>query len=768
MSSNDVELTDFDRNVLTKYPYPIAVRYRRILEERDPRTKVDEITRVFDFGMRTLALGLIQQYINSDVNRISDPYLNSLLIDRLRRPSLGSWKDIFFSAIKAYKGNQNMLFMPELYDMYWDTSQSPHVARPDVEDPFNKLVNQRNTNISLHEYGEYYKIGWEGVAEQMFENLRKVLLHFQFLTDYSLVQILDCKKGSHYEYNYVTYIGEYPKTSGIPMVVEKELNSTWLYLSRDFMNFSPLYPLMIFWEDQPDYVPTNGQLNDTAIYNYIGDRKTVNFLAASYPANIEEKEDKNPILVKQIRALIEAVQKLGRPRVLAARLDWALLQSLCGSVAALRFTDVAAKYRADLYLQREDVRRAFDDFLNSKERNVFLLLGKSGVGKSSFLVSLVDEYQQDNKIALLLYDGARLSTATPLRQILNEDIDTFLQMPEEEDFTGTIDFLKEINRIEGGMNHRKVVLFIDAINENAHGGALIQRIDDLISSTYPWFKVVISSRPEAWKELKRGLHLSTHRYYSVAGNPDFGVELQPFAYVDDSVGVQLPNFRSMELEQAYSKYQAAYNLQTPFELLSRDLRGLLNDPLNLKLIAETYKGREIPSSFKQGEIYEKYLAQLRHTGRLLDRDRKFLEDEVVPLMLSEDHYANDITATQLDEAKTASGQSLYELVANEEQLYRNESFGLEEGASGESRTHVNQSFRNLADAEILIKRVPSNGLGYEVAFKYERFYDYFGGKQIARLAQKYDKPEQRYLFFLNMIKSTGKASLNLPSQMEKE
>ena len=82
------------------------------------------------------------------------------------------------------------------------------------------------------------------------------------------------------------------------------------------------------------------------------------------------------------------------------------------------------KYHAQLYLQREKTRQTFEKFLRSPEKKCFILIGKSGVGKSNFLLSLYDEFQQTlhAKQAVLMYDGATLRVEPSITTSITQDV----------------------------------------------------------------------------------------------------------------------------------------------------------------------------------------------------------------------------------------------------------------------------------------------------------------------------------------------------------
>ena len=91
-----------------------------------------------------------------------------------------------------------------------------------------------------------------------------------------------------------------------------------------------------------------------------------------------------------------------------------------------------------------------------------------------------------------------------------------------------------------------------------------------------------------------------------------------------------------------------------------------------------------------------------------------------------------ITEAELD----AAGGALYELVYSKQVL-------------SDGRL-VNQSFLRLCDVDILVQQ--EQGTEQWIAFKYERFYEYFGGKRILSLSET---QADRDSFFLDLIKKAA-------------
>jgi hypothetical protein len=234
----------------------------------------------------------------------------------------------------------------------------------------------------------------------------------------------------------------------------------------------------------------------------------------------------------------------------------------------------------------------------------------------------------------------------------------------------------------------------------------------------------LSTRPETWKEIKRGVKLAESLYYREQEGELFGVELESFSYSE-----QIEPFSRQELPEVYSKYQHAFRLETPYEDLSHELRETLRDPLNLWLLAKTYQQEAIPENVKVSTFIEQYVKTL-----LPREDLRFLENRLVPLMVKEGHYSNVIAEADLDAASGA----IYEKVYSNQVL--------------SDGRQMNESFVRLCDAGILLQQ--EQGFKQQISFKYERFYEYFVGKRIVSLSETL---RDQHTIYLRLIEETSRS-----------
>ncbi len=388
-------------------------------------------------------------------------------------------------------------------------------------------------------------------------------------------------------------------------------------------------------------------------------------------------------------------------RQTSSTLQWESLRQAAAAVTEAEFGALGDRFRSDLYVQRHELLRDFLTFIGS-DKTAFVLTGHSGVGKSSFLLALVESSSIASDMAICLYNGARLSAGVDLYAKVGTDLARKMRytISESEDIFTAIE---QANL----MRERTLIVAFDAINENLAAPALLMKIDQLVGKVaVSWLKVVITSRPEAWRTAKRGIPLADHRYYRTKEHATFGT----------SPDVVLEPFQYDELREAYEKYRAVYGLVADFDQLPVAFRSALRDPLLLGLVGEGFRRRQVPTEFAPSDMVRLFIQGLLQTGRLFEDDLDFLENELMPLMIDGGNYRNRINAQQIRRASAAATSIRY-----------NRSSGLVAASSA-------KPYARLVDAGILEEQGSPDD--HEVSFKHERLFDFYAGRRIRSLLDR--------------------------------
>lgn len=700
--------TDLDKLILTDMPHFIAINYQRLLTAQTPQECVDLALHIYNLGLRALTIGLVSQYLIRDKDRVIDPYLNELLLKKFPNLTLDGWQQILFTSLKVYEGNRDLFFIPELYDFYWDTSILPNRRRAEVEDPFNRLtqlaIERQVKHLSPQNEDE-----WEHLATETLNLLQQILHHCAFISQYDLIRVLNYDEKF---YDFELHKGITISLDHQPLPRQVQFGRGWFYLRKEMAEFLLLHPLLIFWEDELE--KSKSTLTDTGVY----DRfiyKSLKYL----PATLGKESIVDKSITAFVTLLYETIEEVKQKHQKVDQLTWWKLRDICAEITHKRMSTVRGKYQSDLYLQRDKTCQAFEKFLASDKR-CFVLIGKSGVGKSNFLLALEELQQLHSDLCFLMYDGAQLKVEPSITEIISKDFNSRLK--------GVQQIWSVLEQVEG-IEDRQVILCVDAINENPQAKELLRQLDELVQSPWPWLKIVCSSRPETWRAIKRGVKLAEALYYREEDSEILGVKLESFSYSD-----QMEPFSRQELPIVYAKYQQMFQLKTQYESLPSELREMLRDPLNLWLVSKTYTGKAIPNELKRTKLISEYVSALLEGRRLHNVDLHLLEQKLVPLMVREGHYSNTVTIPELDSA----GDGLHEAIYSEQML-----------SDGQLR---NQSFVNLLDTDILTTQTESIDTGPKIAFKYERFYEYFVGKRLTQLSNNLQG--DHLSFFRDMISKT--------------
>ena len=694
--------SDLDQFILQHFPTPLAVQYQKFLSAETWHDRFHRAVVLFDYMIRSLALILIQQYLTEDLpHGMNLDELNPAL-ENIGKPTLGVWKDILFGALKAYDKHPELKQISELHELY-----SNKKKRNKIHDICSEIIGIRNNTVHLLEPENEDE--WRDQAQELIPRLATLLKYFKFIGRYKLIDVTNI---SNQQVMAIQYSGIHPISVVFPVEQQYPIQVDHLYLwtqSSDGNRYYNLSPLIIPWH--PDR-----ESQDAAIYESLT-KTRIRYLATLLRTTvISEAPD---ILAFLNSILNEIRQRMHTERQVRRYLNWALWRQTIFDITKNETETIRAKYDPSIYLERQAANAIVDQFLLS-ESTALLLLGKSGVGKSNFLLSLCDAYSNRDNTAILMLNAALL----PADNLNHSLVDLVRQTASFEDqLIAEIenDLWNVLAKLED-IENKKLIIIFDAINENYKPRDLLEQIDHIIvKSKRPWLKVIISSRPQAWQIIQSGLSLTEQYYFRQRQHNELGIELDGFSLTEQ--GGELKDFTKDELPEAYAKYQEKWNLQTAYHDLPIELKRSMQDPLTLRLVAETYEGQAIPTHIDQTHLYTLYIQRLVQDKRLKKEDIIFLEIDLMQLMVNEKWFSNEIIAEQVKDTILQRGRSLWELITDTAQL--------------DNGQRINASFTRLKDTEILIKQdIDTNFMDFVLRFKYERFYDFYAARRLLEIASK--------------------------------
>lgn len=718
--------SDLDSIVLNEFPHFLATRFKLMLDTTSFQLKVSHALSFFEVGLRTFTLGILSQYLYRDLALINDPVVNNTALTLMqggkKKPALGDWNRLFFSLLTAYESHRERFFMPQLYDFYWNTTKDSDQKRPGVRKAFDKLVELRNIKSHAEPSRER---GWEPLWSEIEEYLYEVIETLSFISDYDLIYIVE-KQGQ--EYLYEVHSGLTIKYERSTFTGLTTIEGKWCYLAKKSNELLPIHPLILQWAEGENPGETESEL--VLFESYNATPPEITYWSVDGRRSILDKD----VLSTFVRLVLQNLKPLNQYEEVS-RLNLENVEKISHELTKKRMGDSWQKYNPSTYLQREKARDQFDDFLQSNS-TCLVLLGNSGVGKTNFVLSLIDEFSASSSVHIFSFNGARLSPLGQPLEVLATEFNLIVRLRNRPPFKGG-DIMTALADIKDISNCR-IVIIIDSINENSEARSMLQGINDFVEtySSYPWLKLVIVSRPEAWRIIRQGLSLATQHFFRLPGEQQLGIELSGFDY-----GLRLQLFEYNELPLVYEKFRRAYNLETEYEDIPTHVKMMLRDPLALYLIAETYENGKIPEDVRITRLISEYIDSLKVSdpqkpARLDRMDIAFLQDEIVPRLFAPPSYPTILDPSSIVDERTKDDRPLYEMIYNDFLV---------------GGKPVNSSYRNLADCSILTEQ-PSD-MDNPIGFKYERFYEYFGGMYLYKSARESGDPNSYYLSYNNILKN---------------
>lgn len=249
------------------------------------------------------------------------------------------------------------------------------------------------------------------------------------------------------------------------------------------------------------------------------------------------------------------------------------------------------KYIKELYVQRKDAHQKFNDFLIN-DKKVFFVTGNSGIGKTNFLCSLVEEYMNDNLI--LFYNSCFIENSI-ISQIMGDFNFGFDEQLYNKQLFNRINALAK-------KENKCLIICIDAIDELVVQNPAIN-VDKLldISLEYSNIKICISCKESFIKD-----------YEEINGTSSI-------LKIISRENIKLVKFNDIEQNEVISKYQNYFNVEINEETKNK-LKELSYDGFLFRIIFEAFKGKTIDKEIDNISIIEKYIETMSKNYRINKKD----------------------------------------------------------------------------------------------------------------------------------------------------
>ena len=252
------------------------------------------------------------------------------------------------------------------------------------------------------------------------------------------------------------------------------------------------------------------------------------------------------------------------------------------------------KYDPELYIDREDLEKLFEQFLKS-DRVGLAIVGESGFGKTNFLCHLTEKYSGENIV--LLYYGPFLTKSDLAFQVTQD----LLRPVSFRSFAKKVCELTEKEK-------QYLIVLIDSINEYdppSGPAVLLKNLNALVGEIdCPRIKIVLTCRRVVWDLLFDVGKLDVYR--------------QKFFELRGGEGVTISKFTEQELKMAYPRYKKKFAILTNLDDLSAKAQEALKDPVMLGLVSKAYNGKAIPREVELIEAFKAYYDSKVRGSRMED------------------------------------------------------------------------------------------------------------------------------------------------------
>ncbi|WP_341676979.1 serine protease [Niveibacterium sp. SC-1] len=303
----------------------------------------------------------------------------------------------------------------------------------------------------------------------------------------------------------------------------------------------------------------------------------------------------------------------------------------------LRENTDSGRYLPAVFAARPAMQAAIADFLDGGCAG-FVLTGESGMGKTSLLCHLIEQWRREGEL-VLAFHAQSLQVEQPLEARILLD----LHLPA--DFAALLQVLQTARR--------RLILVLDGVNEHAQAIQLLQQISSFVrryanppdADGPAAIKLLLSFRSRFLDRLLDGLP---------GGEQDEARLFPDFAFLrragsegaDDARSryrFELGAIAPAEIEAiygAYRQYHAAPDAParhcpiTTFADIEKSWYPLLANPFYLRMLVEAYNGRAIPVQPWHGEIMRSF-CELKIWGSEREAHRYATRAELVDQLVAQ-------------------------------------------------------------------------------------------------------------------------------------
>jgi hypothetical protein len=584
---NEVDLERLEKDVLSHFPYPIAVSYRNFLKATSGGDGMNILT-TFAYDVTTsifqfLALVLASDYHESRSARSLKIY--NAIADMSYRPGPGKWLEF----LKMYpnhlkESNEKSFAFGEIISFIEINVGGKKKPRLTIEENYGNAPGKQ-----------------AGLLEFMVM-FRNNLAHSKGQKDKDITdQAASVVAVTNYLFSELSFLMQYR------LVIKTEDITNPFYMMGDSLAALPeldideniflqkeshglkLFPLII--SDRP----AKSRPEDVFMLESV-DNDRVFF---SGNRIMSEKLKGRDDMANKVFDFLQNIYT--EPEILdLARTSWEQLRNRCKDYSQQVLSDyvINNKYNEAVYVLPESYQETISGFRKSGKQVVFLTDGQ-GSGKSAFCAHLTNEFisHGNTNEASLLIDARLLEE-------LQEEQDIFLEFIKKKlGLQGELpDFFRKLQDLE---DNPKITLIIDNMNEyflkERDQSFLLEQLFDTVNrfAGLNNIQIIVIARPE----------------YYVKSFGKYGQSFQDFVakttYMPSkTAATPLPGLEENETEKIWNNYQkkfTGYSPRTGWSDLNISVRKSCNNPLIMLFLLKRYDNEELPENLSLEKIKKQYI-----------------------------------------------------------------------------------------------------------------------------------------------------------------
>jgi hypothetical protein len=290
-------------------------------------------------------------------------------------------------------------------------------------------------------------------------------------------------------------------------------------------------------------------------------------------------------------------------------------------------------YIPEVYMPRKQMAETIREFQGLDVRQSgFLLLGESGIGKTTLLAHLAAEQTGKSDIVLFI----PLKYIAPGNRSIKDIICDSLML--DMSFRSLLQEVKRMREREerdnaGNADYKplRFILYLDGINDLPNKVEGYLEILDILNSysVYNWFKLLYSVRDIFYEEARQVLreHRPSNRTHFCRKNISQG-------QVSETFEIRLESLSDDEMKDSYEKHCAIPGMKplSSFSDLDADLKTLMRNPYFFRLVMESYDGKRVPASLLLGTLFKEFC--MKKIGRKDHRWRQQVIERLLHILWS--------------------------------------------------------------------------------------------------------------------------------------